>query len=132
MRDGRLIKSTTFLYQICTQTFETVMTFVSIAHRFNGGWKMVICVMGSTIFFLLMSQINSTQILQLKSITRKKRCKYKRFLDFLTLLYFNMLSTKKSAQTLVFIAFFPFMTIPTEKSGFKKIAFSIRRPLSAP
>jgi hypothetical protein len=31
-----------------------------------------------------------------------------------------MLSTKKSAQTLVFIAFFPFMTIPTEKSGFKK------------
>jgi len=28
-----------------------------------------------------------------------------------------MLSTKKSAQTLVFIAFFPFITIPTAKSG---------------
>jgi len=59
-----------------------------------------------------------TQILQLKSITRKKRCKYKRLLDFLTLPYFNMLSTKKSAQTLVFIAFFPYITIPTAKSGF--------------
>jgi hypothetical protein len=33
-----------------------------------------------------------------------------------------MLSTKKSAQTLVFIAFFPFITIPTAKSGFKKMA----------
>jgi len=31
-----------------------------------------------------------------------------------------MLSTKKSAQTPVFIAFFPFITIPTEKSGLKK------------
>jgi hypothetical protein len=31
-----------------------------------------------------------------------------------------MLSTKKSAQTLVFIAFFPFITIPTAKSGLKK------------
>jgi len=30
-----------------------------------------------------------------------------------------MLSTKKSAQTLVFIAFFPFITIPTAKSGLK-------------
>jgi len=41
MLDGRLIKSTNFLYSICTQTVETLMTFVSIAHRFNGGWKMV-------------------------------------------------------------------------------------------
>ncbi len=31
-----------------------------------------------------------------------------------------MLSTKKSAQTLVFIAFLPFMTIPTEKSWLKQ------------
>jgi len=38
-------------------------------------------------------------------------------LDFLILPYFNMLSTKKSAQTPVFIAFFPFITIPTAKSG---------------
>jgi hypothetical protein len=60
-----------------------------------------------------------TQILQLKSITRKKCCKYKRLLDFSTLPYFNMRSIKKSAQTLVFIAFFPFITIPTAKSGFK-------------
>jgi len=28
-----------------------------------------------------------------------------------------MFSTKKSAQTLVFIAFFSFITIPTAKSG---------------
>jgi hypothetical protein len=33
-----------------------------------------------------------------------------------------MFSTKKSAQTLVFIAFFPFITIPTAKSGFKEIS----------
>jgi hypothetical protein len=31
-----------------------------------------------------------------------------------------MSSTKKSAQTLVFIAFFPFITIPTAKSGLKR------------
>jgi len=61
-----------------------------------------------------------TRIFQLKSITRKKCCKYKRLLDFLILPYFNMLSTKKSAQTPVFIAFFPFITIPTAKSGLKK------------
>jgi L-threonylcarbamoyladenylate synthase len=30
-----------------------------------------------------------------------------------------MLSSKISAQTPVFIAFFPFITIPTAKSGFK-------------
>jgi hypothetical protein len=30
-----------------------------------------------------------------------------------------MSSTKKSAQTLVFIAFFPFITIPTAKSALK-------------
>jgi hypothetical protein len=33
-----------------------------------------------------------------------------------------MFSTKKSAQTPVFIAFFPFITIPTAKSGFKEIS----------
>jgi len=32
-----------------------------------------------------------------------------------------MFSTKKSAQTLVFIAFFSFITIPTAKSGFNSI-----------
>jgi hypothetical protein len=37
----------------------------------------------------------------------------------LILPYFNMLSTKKSAQTPVFIAFFPFITTPTAKSGLK-------------
>ena len=31
-----------------------------------------------------------------------------------------MLSTKKSAQTLVLIAFFPFITIPNAKSGLLK------------
>jgi hypothetical protein len=31
-----------------------------------------------------------------------------------------MLSTKKSAQTLVFIAFSPLITIPTAKSGVKE------------
>ena len=31
-----------------------------------------------------------------------------------------MFANKKSAQTLVFIAFVAFMTIPTAKSGFKK------------
>jgi hypothetical protein len=36
-----------------------------------------------------------------------------------------MLSTKKSAQTLVFIAFFPFITIPTAKSGLKEIKPSL-------
>ena len=44
-----------------------------------------------------------------------------RLLDFLILSYFNMLSTQKSTQTLVFIAFFPFITIPNAKSGLKKI-----------
>jgi hypothetical protein len=36
-----------------------------------------------------------------------------------------MLSTKKSAQTLVFIAFFPFITIPTAKSGLNKNSASL-------
>jgi hypothetical protein len=39
-----------------------------------------------------------------------------------------MLSTKISAQTPVFIAFFPFITIPTAKSGLKEKGPLEQRP----